>query len=363
MTSDSNSDGEIDPERRTAIKSVGILGTAFTGLFGNQDKGLVPPDYLQDQNWKKGKTDCGYGRGKWCWKHGRGNDRKSGKGYERDHPHYDDDNHWRDNRKRWNDECPDEDPEDADDGSSRDPEEEQGGDPESPEEDVDQGPDEEPEEDSGEGPENEPDEPEDDTDEEPGGDSEEEQDEEPDDDLDEEPEGDTNEEPGEPEEPDDPDEDVDEEPDGDSEEDQDETDVASQIEMRIHEEVNAYRQSNGLDPLTFSDELAAVARDHSQDMNERDYFSHMSPEGDGPGDRLADAGIDCNSWAENIAYEFDPSFSEEDADSVAESIVNGWINSPGHRRNILGDYDEEGIGVDIRDDGRIMATQMFCSNS
>ncbi|MFC7008488.1 CAP domain-containing protein [Halalkalicoccus salilacus] len=357
MTSDSNSDGDIDPERRTAIKSIGVFGTALTGLFGNQDKGLVPPDYLKDQSWKKGKAGCGSGRGKWCWSHGRGTGRNRGKGYERDHPHYDDDSHWRDNRKLWDDECRDEDPEEADDGPFRDPE--------SPEEDVDEEPDEGPAEDQDEDPEDEPeeseedtdedpeedvdeepDEPEEDVDEEPDGDSEEDQDEEPDGDLDEEPE-----------------EDVDEEPDGDSGEDQDETDVATQIEMHIHEEVNDYRQSNGLEPLDFSDELAAVARDHSQDMNERDYFSHTSPEGDGPGDRLDDAGIDCNGWAENIAYEFDPSFSEEDADSVAESIVTGWINSTGHRRNILGDYDEEGVGVDISDDGRIMATQMFCSTS
>lgn len=60
--------------------------------------------------------------------------------------------------------------------------------------------------------------------------------------------------------------------------------------------------------------------------------------------------------------EYDSSFSAEDADSVADSIVQGWINSSGHRRNILGDYDEQGIGVDIRDDGRVMATQLFCTS-
>lgn len=372
MTSDSNSDSEIDPERRTAIKSIGVLGTALTGLFGDPDKGFVPPDHIKDQNWKKGEAGCGFGRGKWCWGHGRGKGRDRGNGYERDHPHFDDDSHWHDNGKWWDDECPDEEPENADDDLFRDPEDDQGEGPESPEEDVDEvpdgdpaeGEDEEPEEDSDEDledepeedvdeepdeDEEEPDEPEEDEDEDPEDDTGDEQDEELDGDLDEEPEGDQDE----------PEEDVDEEPDAG----QDETDVATQIEIRIHEEVNDYRQANSLPPLDFDDELAAVARDHSQDMNDRDYFSHISPEGDGPGDRLDDAGIDCTAWAENIAYEYDSSFSEEDADSVAESIVNGWIDSPGHRQNILDNYDEQGIGVDIRDDGQIMATQMFCSNS
>lgn len=90
-------------------------------------------------------------------------------------------------------------------------------------------------------------------------------------------------------------------------------------------------------------------------MNDRDYFSHDASDGSGPGDRLDAAGIDCTGWAENIAYEYDSSFSPEDADS----IVQGWIDSPGHERNLVGDYNEQGIGVDIRDDGRVIATQLF----
>ena len=303
MTSDNNTDGDIDPERRTAIKTMGFFGAGLTGLIRRDDGTPVPPAQVQDRIREIWEDRHRYGRGKWCRGRGKGKGQEYGDGYERDHPHFDDDARWRD------------------DGEPRDGDREDGeGDPELGEP-VTGSPDGSPEEDPDEDPFRDPDE---------GTEG-----------------------------------DGDEEPDEGSEEDQDETDasVATQIEMRIHEEVNEYRQANGLDPLVFDDELAAVARDHSQDMNERDYFSHTSPEGDGPGDRLDDAGIDCTGWAENIAYEFDPSFSEEDAASVAESIVTGWINSDGHRRNILGDYDEEGVGVDISDDGRIMATQMFCSNS
>lgn len=74
---------------------------------------------------------------------------------------------------------------------------------------------------------------------------------------------------------------------------------------------------------------------------------------------MDDAGIDCESWAENVAPEFDSSFSDEDADS----IVVGWIGFPGHRTNLLGDYDEHGIGVEVRDDGGVVATQLLRSNA
>lgn len=100
--------------------------------------------------------------------------------------------------------------------------------------------------------------------------------------------------------------------------------------MRIHEEVNDYWRANDLDPFIFDEELASVARDHSQDLNDCDYFRYFSSDGDGPGDRLDDGGIVCSGWAKNIASEYDPLFSKDDANSVAESIVNEWIESPGH---------------------------------
>jgi uncharacterized protein YkwD len=345
MTSDSNTDGDIDPERRTAIKSIGIFGTAFTGLYRKDEDALSSSDHVKDQLWEKVLSDRGYGYGKWCWSQekGKGEGHDRGDGYDRDYPHFADDNRWHE-KKEWRDKDGkkdlDEDLEEKekkDDDPKKTPDE----DPEDPDADPEEGlgPFEAPEQ----VPDEDPDDPDD-----------------PDDDPEQVPDEDPEETPDEPDE--DP-EDPDEEPDEDPDEIDTPSDVVTQIEMRIHEEVNEYREANSLDLLTFDDELAAVARDHSQDMNDRDYFSHFSPEGDGPGDRLDEAGIDCDSWAENIAFEYDPSFSEEDADSVAESIVDGWISSPGHRENLLGDYDDQGIGVDIRDDGQVMATQIFCSSN
>ncbi len=107
-------------------------------------------------------------------------------------------------------------------------------------------------------------------------------------------------------------------------------DIETQIEMRTPEEVDDYRHANDLDPLVFDEALVSVDRDHSPDLNDRDYFRYFSSDGDGPGDRLDDGGIVCSGWAENIASEYDLSFSEADANSVAEDIVNEWFKSPGH---------------------------------
>ena len=336
MTPDKNSDQDIDPERRTAIKTMGFFGTALTGILRKSEDAFGPPAHAKDPLQEKWQSDRGHGHGKWCRSRGKGKDCDQGEGYDRDHPHFENDPQWRDDKEWWEkdekeppkkpepkEDCPDEDPErEPDEDPFQDPEQEPDEDPEQeldnpfqdPEEDLDEDPEQEPDEDPLQDPEQEPD------------------------------------------------EDPEQEPD---EEDETDTpgDVVTRIEMQIHAEVNEYRQANDLDPLTFDEELATVARNHSQDMNDRQYLSHQSPEGDGPGERLADAGISCDSWAENIAFEYDPSFSEEDAESVAESIVDGWIDSPGHRQNLLGNYDEQGIGVDIRDDGQVRATQMFCSSS
>lgn len=368
MTTDNDPEGEIDPERRTTITAIGSLGIGLAGLVGMID--VADGRYGRDRGRSRG-NERGRGRGggcgKWCRGRGQGRERDRGRGYERDHPHYDDDTRWDDEgdggwrdderrRTRDGEETEDERSRDEDgredegDGQDGDGEEDAGDvqrDPTDPEEEGR----EESEEEESEGTEER----------EESGDGESE---EPEEEEGEEPEGGDETESGERE------EDDEQLQDGESEEREDqerrETDagtagVAGRIEARIHVEVNEYRAEQGLDALSFDEALADVARDHSRDMNDRDYFSHDAPDGSGPGDRLDAAGIDCGGWAENIAYEYDSRFSAEDADSVADSIVQGWIDSAGHRRNVLGDYGEQGVGVDVRDDGRVMATQLFCS--
>lgn len=153
-------------------------------------------------------------------------------------------------------------------------------------------------------------------------------------------------------------------------------------EKKIHEYVNDQRQANGLDPLAFDDELAAIARYHSKDMAERGYFAHTSPDGMDFGDRYSKFGYDCRvsissqryaTGGENIAktYAFTrvqrddgPVVVYENEDELARGVVNQWMQSPGHRENLLGEYwENEGIGVYVaEEDGEVAVhvTQNFC---
>ncbi len=131
------------------------------------------------------------------------------------------------------------------------------------------------------------------------------------------------------------------------------------IETRIHDRINTIRSENDLSLLDHNDEIASIGRTYSYDMAERGYFSHVSPEGEGPDDRLS--GLypsTCRAVGENLAYV--GIAGATDADELAERIVTGWMNSKGHRENVLtGRWDSHGIGVYIGDQ-RVYATQNFC---
>jgi uncharacterized protein YkwD len=112
--------------------------------------------------------------------------------------------------------------------------------------------------------------------------------------------------------------------------------------------VNEARVDAGCGALTADPALAAVARAHSADMRDRDYFSHTSPEGLSPFDRAEQAGVGY-SRAENIA------FGQADAAAVMEA----WLKSPGHRANIL-DCELTKLGVGVAEGaGGPWWTQLF----
>jgi uncharacterized protein YkwD len=142
-------------------------------------------------------------------------------------------------------------------------------------------------------------------------------------------------------------------------------DVSSdEIEAEIHDQVNEIRTERGLNELEHDDEIAAISRTHSQDMNERDYFSHTNPEGETPADRFGDLyPAECRAVGENLAYIQSGAGGHGSAESIADRIVQGWMDSDGHRENLLREnWDSQGIGVYI-DDGRIDATQKFCTST
>ena len=139
----------------------------------------------------------------------------------------------------------------------------------------------------------------------------------------------------------------------------------SELELKVHAGINTERAKNGGSMLKWDDRLADVARAHSDDMTSRSYFSHDTPEGLGPSDRIDRAGYSC--WkgshygvAENIAIET----TLGSLDRAAAEAVQGWMNSPGHRTNLLGrQYDRTGIGASFgtwRGYKAVYLTQVFC---
>ncbi len=97
-------------------------------------------------------------------------------------------------------------------------------------------------------------------------------------------------------------------------------------------------------PLAPNQALLAAAGAHSQDMLDRDFFAHVNPAGEDPGDRLQDAGYIASTWGENIAWQ--GSTGAIDLTSHAYDLHAGLFQSPGHRQNILNaNYRELGPGL------------------
>jgi uncharacterized protein YkwD len=121
---------------------------------------------------------------------------------------------------------------------------------------------------------------------------------------------------------------------------------AADVTAEVTRLTNIERAKAGCGALRVDARLAAAAQAHSEDMVDRDYFSHTSPDGEGPGDRAAAAGYE--SWSgENIAAGY----------PTPAAVVQGWMNSAGHKANIVNCRSEAtGVGYDAR---RNMWTQMF----
>jgi len=108
------------------------------------------------------------------------------------------------------------------------------------------------------------------------------------------------------------------------------------VEQEVLDLTNAQRASHGCSALAVDTRLMTAARAHAADMVARDYFSHTSPDGSGPTERGNAAGY-TGGVGENIAVGY-PS---------AQAVMDGWMNSEGHRANILNcSYEVIGIGHD-----------------
>lgn len=119
------------------------------------------------------------------------------------------------------------------------------------------------------------------------------------------------------------------------------------FEQEVIRLVNEQRAKNGLNPLSENWELSRVARYKSQDMADNRYFSHTSPTYGSPFQMIRSFGISFRRAGENIAY----------GQRTPQAVVNAWMNSSGHRANILSaSYTQIGVGYEA--DGNYW-TQMF----
>ncbi|MGK7958124.1 MAG: CAP domain-containing protein [Crocosphaera sp.] len=122
------------------------------------------------------------------------------------------------------------------------------------------------------------------------------------------------------------------------------------LEQEINRQVNQYRISKNLPPLQMNAEISYVARQHSRDMaNKTATFSH-----DGFDNRATAVGktIPYRSFAENLAY-------LKGYSNLADVAVKGWINSPGHRKNMEGKFNLTGVGIAKNSEGEYYFTQLF----
>lgn len=124
----------------------------------------------------------------------------------------------------------------------------------------------------------------------------------------------------------------------------------SAIEMELVRLVNIERQKGGLKPFTASSELSNVARTKSEDMARNNYFNHTSPTYGSPFKMMQTFGIKYSTAGENIAR----------GQLSAQTVVNGWMNSSGHRANIMNpSFNKIGVGHSKSSNGTNYWTQMF----
>lgn len=130
--------------------------------------------------------------------------------------------------------------------------------------------------------------------------------------------------------------------------------AARAIEREVFELLNTERSKNGLKALEWSDEVAAVARLHSQNMANAKFFSHRGSDGSMVDDRADRLGL--GAWktiGENIAY-------MRGFDDPAAVAVEKWLESTAHRKNLLGpNWQESAVGVAVTEDGTYYMTQVF----
>ncbi len=136
--------------------------------------------------------------------------------------------------------------------------------------------------------------------------------------------------------------------------------ASDQFDLRILELVNIERTKRELDPLSIDNQLDQAANFHNDEMVRADMMSHQLPGEADLGERVSATGYSWTRVAENIAA----------GNTTPEAVVEGWMNSPGHKENILNpEFIHIGIGYEYApdennafDDYDVYWTQVFATD-
>ena len=136
------------------------------------------------------------------------------------------------------------------------------------------------------------------------------------------------------------------------------------ITQKIFEKTNAIRTSRGLSELAQNDDMDQLAQLHSNNMVEYNFYSHVDHQGKSPSQRADDLNFEWRRIAENIAQvpwheNVLKCGNTRSAESISECVVEGWRNSPGHYANMIGEFDQLGVGVAFTNDSIAYFTQVF----
>jgi uncharacterized protein YkwD len=114
--------------------------------------------------------------------------------------------------------------------------------------------------------------------------------------------------------------------------------------------VNSQRRAAGLRPLQPDNRLSAAAQTLANDLSETGRFSHQDSRGRTVGTRISEQGYNWRTAAENLAK----------GQRTPEEVVDGWLNSPGHRHNIMEpSVTNLGFGLSRSSDGQLVWVQVF----
>ena len=126
------------------------------------------------------------------------------------------------------------------------------------------------------------------------------------------------------------------------------------LEKQTFALINQKRAEFGLQPIVWNDEVAKIARLHSENMAKFNFFSHTGIDGKMVNDRADELGVTkWTAMGENIAY-------NRGYEKPLECAVEKWLESPGHRENLLnGRWKESAIGIAVTANGTYYFTQVF----